>query len=134
MPTFSERSLTVLATCDERLRMIANETIKIMDFAVIVGHRGELEQNMAWAQGKSKLKFPDSLHNKMPSLAMDVAPWPIDWSSGKALERFVYLQGIIRAIAERYGIPIRQGIDWDMDNDMRDETFRDYPHVELRED
>ena len=134
MPRFSERSERQLATCDERLQRIARKAIEIIDFMVVEGHRDEMAQNMAYAQGKSQVKFPNGKHNSHPSRAMDIAPFPIDFSNEhRALERFVYLQGIVRAIAESHGIKIRQGIDWDRDDDMRDEKFRDYPHVELIE-
>ena len=56
----------------------------------------------------------------------------IDWSDRRgAIERFVFMQGVVWACAERLGIPVRLGLDWNRNLDMRDETFRDYPHVEL---
>jgi hypothetical protein len=34
--------------------------------------------------------------------------------------------------AKALGIDLRQGIDWDNDNDLADQTFFDLPHNELR--
>lgn len=133
MPKFSQTSLNQLATCDERLQKIANEAIKIFDFVVVEGHRGEEAQNAAYAKGFSKLPWPLGNHNKSPSIAMDCAPFPIDWSSqSRAIERFVFMQGIFYAVAQQLNIPIRQGIDWNRNHDMRDEHgLHDYPHIEI---
>lgn len=132
MPKFSQRSLDQLATCDERLQKIAHKAIEIIDFTVIEGHRGKEAQDAAFAKGMTQVHWPLGKHNSMPSMAMDIAPYPIDFSDKRgALERFVFLHGIIHAIAHDLGITIRHGIDWNMDNDMRDERFRDYPHIEL---
>lgn len=133
MPKFSAQSKAQLATCDPRLQKIANEAIKIFDFVVVEGHRNKEAQDKAFAKGLSKVRWPYGNHNKKPSLAMDCAPWPIDWSDqAKALERFVFMQGIFYATAAKLGIPIRLGIDWNRNNDMRDEKgLHDYPHIEL---
>lgn len=132
MPIFSKASKKQLETCDPRIQKICNEAIKIIDFTVVEGHRGKEAQNAAFAKGLSQVRFPYGNHNKSPSLAVDIAPYPIDWSnSQKAIERFVFLQGVIYATAKKLNIKIRQGLDWNMNLDMRDERFRDYPHFEL---
>lgn len=133
MPYFGQRSEEQLATCDPRLQRLAHEAIKYMDFAVTDGHRGQREQDALFDAGMTKKRWPNGNHNANPSRAMDVAPWPIDYSGGKNLERFVFLQGIIYKCAHDLGIKIRQGLDWNRNLDMRDENFRDYPHVELAE-
>lgn len=133
MPTFSPASLAQLATCHPDLQKIAHEAIQILDFTVLEGHRNKDAQDVAVAAGNSKTPWPESKHNASPSLAVDCAPYPIDWSgTQKSLERFVFMHGIFFAIAKRLGITIRQGIDWNQNQDMRDEgSFRDYPHTEL---
>lgn len=115
---FSERSLKNLAECHPDLRRIAHELIKEMDVLVIDGHRGEKEQNDAFARGTSKLKWPRSKHNKLPSLAFDAVPLidgKIDWS---ARARFLEMRERMKAIAKRLNIPVRF-ISWDL------------PHIEL---
>lgn len=134
MPKFSQASLDQLATCHPDLQRIANEAIQYFDFTVLEGHRDQAKQDAAVAAGNSKTLWPQSKHNHSPSLAMDCAPYPIDWSgTPKSLERFVFMHGIFHTIAQQLGIAIRSGIDWNSNNDMRDEgSFRDYPHTELR--
>lgn len=128
MPSFSPQSEKQLSTCDERLQKIARIAIEVMDFVVMEGHRGKEAQDVAVARGASKVSWPHGKHNSIPSLAMDVAPFPIDW---KDTERFVLLHGVIKAIAHDLGIKIRHGIDWDSDLNMREERFKDFPHIEL---
>jgi len=130
MAKFSKYSKEQLESCDKRIQAILNEAIKIFDFRVICGHRGELAQNEVFEKGYSKLKFPKSKHNESPSKAVDIAPYPIDWENRK---RFYYLQGIIRGIANCMGIYIRQGVDWDGDGKFKDQHFDDLPHWELKE-
>lgn len=133
MPAFGQASEAKLATVDRRLVDVLRLAIRIMDFTVIEGHRGEAAQNAAFATGKSKLKYPHGNHNATPSRAVDIAPFPVDWSDNqKSLERFVFLQGIVCACAFQLGVKVRFGLDWNGNHDMRDEgKFRDYPHVEL---
>jgi peptidoglycan LD-endopeptidase CwlK len=132
VPTFSARSRDQLATCDQRLQVILNEAIKLVDFSVIEGHRGEEAQNKAFDKGLSKVRWPNGKHNSFPSRAVDIAPYPIDWSErAAALARFAFISGVIHTIAARLGIAIRFGWDWNRNLDPRDESFLDWPHVEL---
>lgn len=122
--SFSHKSKKTLAQCHPDLQRIAKELIKEMDVTVICGHRNEADQNAAFRNGYSKLKFPMSKHNKTPSLAMDVCPYNkgIDWEDIAAFELMCER---IEKIAERLDVKIRLG---------RDFSFKDYPHIELLED
>jgi peptidoglycan LD-endopeptidase CwlK len=132
VPKFGAASEAQLVTCHPDLQRVLRKAIEVVDFSVVEGHRGEAAQNAAFAKGLSKVRYPHGKHNKNPSLAADVAPYPIDWSDRRAsVERFVYVQGVIRACAHAEGVKIRQGLDWDGDLDFVEERFRDYPHVEL---
>lgn len=132
MPVFGPASEAQLKTCHPDLQLVLREAILYFDFSVVEGHRGEAAQNAAYAKGYSKVRYPNGNHNKIPSEAADLAPYPIDWSSKPvAIERFCLMQGVVWACAQRMGIPIRLGLDWNRNMDTRDETFRDYPHVEL---
>lgn len=128
MYRFSKRSQTNLHECHEDLQRLFYEVINHYDCAIIKGHRGRQEQNEAYASGRSKLKFPESKHNKKPSLAVDAVPYPIDWMD---MDRFYYFGGFVKGIAAAMGIKIRWGGDWDGDNSFRDQTFHDLPHFEL---
>lgn len=121
MATFGKKSLERLSTCHEDLQRIAHELIKEMDVTVLCGHRNEADQNAAFINGHSKLRYPNSKHNVLPARAMDLAPYPIDW---KDISRFMDMCKRVEAIAKRLGIKIRLG---------RDFSFKDYPHIELHE-
>jgi peptidoglycan L-alanyl-D-glutamate endopeptidase CwlK len=136
MPQLSTASKDRLATCDQRLQAILNEAIGVVDFIVLEGHRDQAAQDKAFAEGKSKLRWPNGKHNSSPSRAVDIAPFlpevKIDWSD---LVAFGRLMGVVQAIAHRNGVRLRFGLDWDGDFRTvgRDpgEKFLDAPHVEL---
>jgi len=128
MPKFGRKSKEILSTCDERLQEILNEVIKYYDFSVLSGYRNANEQNEIFRKGYSKKQYPDSKHNSSPSIAVDVAPYPINW---KDTRRFDILAGYIMMCAESREINLRWGGDWDMDKDVLDQTFNDIGHMEL---
>jgi len=129
MPQFGTLSRTRLATAHLDLQRLFEEVVKHYDCTVITGFRPKDEQDRAVADGLSKTPWPQSKHNRQPSLAVDVAPYPIDWKDTK---RFYHFGGYVTGVAEKMGIPIRWGGDWDSDNDLNDQTFMDLVHFELR--
>ena len=134
MPTFGAASLAQLATCDPRLQLIMQEAVKYFDFTVLEGHRGQEAQDAAYAKGLSQVKWPKGNHNAMPSRAVDIAPYPIDWANKTvAIARFAILSGVVLVCAKRLNIKVRFGWDWNRNLDPRDESFLDWPHVELDE-
>lgn len=120
MPSFSKRSLDNLAQCDERLQKVAKECIKTFDFTVIQGFRGEADQNKAFREGKSKLQWPASKHNRRPSHAFDATPVPLDWDDIKA---FQAMGRAMKQAAHKVGVKITWGGDW--------KSFKDFPHFEI---
>ena len=130
MPTFSARSREILETCDERLVAVFDEVVKHFDCTILEGWRSEEDQNEAFRTGRSKLKYPDGKHNKQPSFAVDVAPYPVDWEN---LDRFRYFAGFVMGIASQMGTRLRWGGDWDGDTELRDQKFVDLPHFEVLE-
>ena len=130
MPYFGERSKKNLNTCDEDLVFLFEEVVKYFDCSVLEGHRGKKLQNKYFKEGKSKLKFPEGNHNKKPSKAVDVVPYPIDFSDR---ERMTYFAGFVKGMAAVLGIPIRWGGDWNSNTEVKDNNFDDLPHFELRE-
>jgi len=120
MPSFSQRSLDNLATCHKDLQRVAHEAIKHFDFTVICGHRGKTAQDKAFAEGKSKVKWPNSKHNKNPSLAFDATPVPLDW---KDTASFHAMAKTMKEAAHKLKITIRWGGDF--------KNFFDGPHFEL---
>lgn len=120
MPKFSERSLTALNTCHPDLVRIASAAIEVVDFSILCGYRSLEDQKLAFVTGHSKARPGESLHNQMPSLAFDFAPYPIDWNR---LHPFYRVAGVLQGIASQMGIQIRLGIDF--------KSIQDYGHVEL---
>jgi hypothetical protein len=117
-----------LATCHPDLRRFVEAVVEgidagelavagVRDIAVLCGHRGRAEQEQAFAAGASKLRWPNSKHNRTPALAVDLAPYPIDWQNEPA---FDVLLGYALGVAARLGIKLRV-IGWDR------------PHYELAE-
>ncbi len=129
MPSFSKVSRQRLSTVDPKLQRILEKAIERFDFSVLCGHRTKEDQDKAFNDGFSKVAFPNSKHNSFPSMAVDIAPWPIDWNDR---ERFYYMAGVVVTVAAEMGIPIRWGGNWDMDFDLRNGgSFLDLPHFEL---
>lgn len=128
MPELSKSSLYRLNTCHKDIQRVILEVAKHRDITVITGHRPELEQNEAFRTGHSKLKFPRSKHNSMPSKAIDIAPNPLDW---KDLQRFIHLAGFVCGVAAYMGIRMRWGGDFDGDFNLKNNSFVDMPHFEL---
>ena len=122
MPHFGHRSREHLRTLDHRLVRVMNRAIEITDFKITDGYRGEQAQEDAHRAGHSQLHFPLSKHNRNPSQAVDVAPWPINWAN---LERFHYLAGVIMGAAHEEQVEITWGGSWAM---------RDLPHFELAQE
>ncbi len=130
MPAFSDSSLTKLKTCHEDIQKVAITVIKYIDFTIIHGHRDNVQQNMAYNNGHSTKKWPDSKHNKKPSTAIDIAPYPIDWHNKK---RFYLLAGYFLGVARMMNINLRWGGDWDGDHDLDDQKLYDLGHFERGE-
>ncbi len=130
--SFSDRSLNQLKSCHEDLIDLCTYCIDHINFIVIEGHRGKEKQNKMFESGKSELKYPESKHNNKPSLAVDLVPYPVSWEK---TERMVFQKGFFWGVAEKMGIDIRIGVDWDQDGVLvpndDDESFCDYPHIEL---
>jgi hypothetical protein len=109
---------------------VMTRALKIVDCTVLVGHRSEAEQREAFRTGHSQLDWPDSKHNRQPSLAIDIAPYPIDWQDR---ERFTLFAGVVLGVADMMSIKMRWGGDWDRDFEVTDNGFDDLVHFELVE-
>lgn len=125
----SARSKGCLSLVHADLRMLVHSAAaEGLQFEVICGHRGKVEQDRAFAAKKSKLQWPKSKHNKLPSLAVDVIRRPIDWADWRGQIAFAkeFLQ-----IAEKIGVKVRWGGDWNSNGRSDDEKFLDLVHFEL---
>jgi len=131
MPNFGQKSSDNLSTAHPDLQLLFKAVVRDFDCSVLCGHRSEQEQNEVFQVGKSKVQFPESKHNQFPSMAVDVAPYPINWEN---LKRFYFFGGYVKKTAELLGIKIRWGGDWDSDTLTDDQKFMDLPHFELIQD
>lgn len=127
MPQFSKISEKRLQTCHPDIVAVCRELIKQYDFAVLCGHRTKAEQNKAFERGNSRLIYPQSAHNKTPSHAVDIAPYPIDWGNlmrfREMWHRFDALANLMRERGE-----IESEFEWGGEWN----SFKDYPHVEIK--
>ena len=129
MAKFGRSSKARLATCDKQLQDVFNEVIKTVDCSVLEGHRSKDRQNKLYEEGKTKVRYPDGRHNASPSNAVDVVPYPVDWDDR---ERFHLFAGFVLGVARGMGITLRWGGDWNMNFEVDDNKFDDFPHFELR--
>jgi len=126
MPKFSAKSKRLVAKLHPSLRAICEEAIKEIDFTVMDSTRGRAAQELAFRRGNSKAHFGDSAHNYEPAIAMDLAPYPVDFDN---IQRFKDLAAVILRIAKAKGVKLRWGGDWNMDGSTSDGW--DFPHFEL---
>lgn len=129
MPKFGDASEKQLGTCHPDLQRLFRRVVEHWDCTVIEGKRSEARQRINVATGASKTMQSKHVYPlDGPSLAADVAPYPIKW---KDRERFFAFAGFVIGTAREMGIKIRWGGDWDSDRDFAEETFDDLPHFEL---
>ena len=129
MNVFSTASLHSRSQLHPLLQQLVDAAIKEVDFKILDALRGKIAQERAFRLGNTTVHFGQSAHNWVPAIAMDLFPKPYDWDDKQS---FIHLQmNVIKPIAQRLKIPIRQGIDWNMNGVLTDEHFIDMPHVEL---
>ena len=132
MPKLGKRSRDRLKGVDARLVNVLHEVCKYFDITVIEGLRSQKRQNQLVAEGKSKTNF--GKHTQ--GLAVDIAPYPIDWD---ARDDFHYLGGFVLGIANQMGVKIRWGGDWNASSQFKgqrttkDNNFDDLVHFEILE-
>lgn len=135
MPKFGRRSNINLNSCHPDLQRLFREVVKAYDCSVLWGHRNEDQQNEMYLAipPVTKVQYPNSKHNSVPSMAADVAPW-INGAVCYEPRQCYHFAGYVKATADRLGINIIGGSDWDNDNDINDQTFRDIIHFQKRGD
>lgn len=114
--------------CNERLKqahvLLQSFFYQLKEISedVHVSHvfRDEADQNAAFESGASKLKWPNSKHNRIPAEAIDI--FQID-SKGKAVfdPRFCH---------EAYKLSLRLGFDFRWGGQFK--TLGDYGHFEIK--
>lgn len=128
MRNFTPKELKRISELDSHLEILVREVNNEYPVFVVCGHRNKEDQELAFAQGFSKVRYPNGKHNKLPSLAVDLCPYPIDWND---LKRFREMQAVIMKVAKNLGTKIRSGADFNGDGNLTNDKFVDLPHIEL---
>lgn len=105
---------------------------EVADISLTCGHRTQKEQNEAFDNNFSKLRWPHGKHNQLPSIAVDLQPYPMPENNFKLAQGLGYIVGRMIQMAAADGIELRWGGDWDRDGDVTDQNFDDLFHVEIR--
>lgn len=137
MYKFSKRSVYNLATAEPKLQQLFNAVIEEIDCTVIYGHRTPEEQFELFKKGRERKdgwwvkvgatvtnldgNIKKSKHNYLPSKAVDVVPYPLDWND---IESFKNLAIVVKKKAEELGIEVEWGGDWT--------SLKDYPHWQVK--
>lgn len=129
MPEFSQKSLNRLNQCHPDLQKLFLEVVKTYDCSIIEGYRTKEDQDAAFYAGRSKVKWPNGKHNKFPSLAVDVWPYPVPRKENGQIDdlSLVWDDFAIHVYdtAEKLGISVIWGGKWD--------SLVDKPHWELKQ-
>lgn len=128
---FGKRSLGNLEGVHPQLVQTLHDVmaLQFMDFAVIDGVRTVAEQRKLVDKGVSKImRSKHLLQEDGYSHAVDIVPWPLKWTD---YANFGRLAGLMFCIAEKNGLILRWGGDWDRDGQVIDTRFLDLPHFEI---
>jgi peptidoglycan L-alanyl-D-glutamate endopeptidase CwlK len=132
MRTWSRTSKEVYDDLHPQLQVIVTRIRdEVADISLVSGHRGKEEQNDAFDVGASTLRYPDSKHNTLPSIAVDFQPYPYPKYEPKLWGSLGYIAGRALGIALEEGVTLRWGGDWDGDGDTTDQSFDDLFHLEI---
>jgi len=140
MYKYSKSSELQLASCHIDLQLICHRLLKHFDHSVLCGHRGKEDQNKAFAEGKSNLKFPNGKHNSIPSMAVDIAPYPREKNKKADIDKFCVMVGRFLQIADELHeknliiYKIRWGRLWKNGLYSDEKGLLDYAHLELIEE
>lgn len=144
MYKFSSKSVAKLHQCHPDLQILFSHVIKYFDCTVVHGHRTPDEQYKLYEKGRTKpgniVTYKNgttnpSRHNFIPSTAVDVVPYPIDW---KDTDRMRYFGGLVLGVAmmlkayDAIENDIVWGGDWDSDRILTDQSFIDLPHFQIK--
>jgi len=119
-------------TLSPDLRTIADKVLSynLMDCMIDCSYRNDSEQDRLYAIHRSKVKWPKSKHNQLPSLAMDLVPIINGKASWNKLH-CCFLAGLVQATAKELEVKLRWGGNWDMDHEpITDQDFQDLAHFE----
>ena len=100
MNKWGKKSLRHYQTLDDDLKLLADEVLKVHDCSVLQGYRDKETQDRYFLNGTSSVRYPFSKHNRMPSMAIDLAPY-IPGEDPYDMERVLFFAGIVLGIANK---------------------------------
>lgn len=133
MYKYGTASMERLRTCHSFLQAIFLDvlSLQVIDISIVCGYRNKEEQNKAFAEDKSKVKWPHGKHNKYPSEAVDAVPF-VNGNLSYNFNHCCFLAGLVIATAKSYPLVLRWGGNWDMDGEpVTDQDFQDLAHYEI---
>lgn len=148
MNTFSARSMAHYQKLHPDLQKVADKVLEHRDCAITDSYRGDVEQQAAFDKGLSRAKPGQSKHNRLPSEAMHLVPFPVPVppdpnlthqidSAERARQaaaewrEYAFFAGRVLQAADDLGIRIRWGGDWNENDTTVDNHFNDLQHYEL---
>lgn len=130
---YGRDSQNALKTCHPDLVRVFTKVLEEYDHKALCGGRNQAEQDELFRQGRTQVRVSE--HQAVPSNAVDVAPFPVDWGETgtseqrqDALHRFYHFAGFVRATAVALGVDLVWGGDWDGDKLFGDQSFDDLVH------
>ena len=130
--SLTPRDLLKLEGVNADLVRVVKHAAALIPMMVIEGVRTRERQAELYAIGRTKPGKPVTwtmASKHCDGLAVDVAPIPLDWNDRKA---FLAVAGAMFAAAQRIGVDLRWGGDWDGDGIYGERGESDLPHFELR--
>lgn len=119
--------------CSELQEIVDFILAEVCDISLITGHRTKEEQDSLYPVF-TKVKWPNSKHNKHPSDAVDLQPYPRPDDDQHLREQLTYIAGHAIQYARSLNINLRWGGDWDQDGRIEDNGFDDLFHFEVKRD
>jgi peptidoglycan L-alanyl-D-glutamate endopeptidase CwlK len=134
MRKWGKKSQKVYDELDPRLQRVCDRILhEVADVSLIDGFREEVRQNHYYVTNRSSVQWPNSKHNKQPSLAVDLQPYPMPQRKEKLWAALAYIAGRAIQIGIEEGVIIRWGGDWNQDGDLTNQKFDDLFHLEIME-
>ena len=130
---YSSKSTKQLNTCHTDLIVLMNEALADpacpSDITVLEGYRTEERQNELKAQGASQVSYPNSYHNKWPSMAVDVVPYVsgISWEWEHIEPLAAHIKAVWNRLQQTEQVSPSHRLEWG--GDWR---WRDGAHYQLR--
>src|SRR5882672_8795391 len=129
---FGIKSQALLKQAHPDLQRLFNRVNEVVQCTILSDGRDMIEQQGLVAKGLSKtLDSKHLIQSDGFCHAIDAAPDPVDFERKDFNLDLIYFSGVVMGIAQSMNIRIRCGCDWNRNNLVSDEKFKDLDHFEL---